>query len=113
MAKATKPTEPTAGEIVAMKSADVDKATSGEHVKVFTVPAGPKPTEANGFSHEANKAAVVQYMLSQGMRPTGDVRVASIELHSNGQSWNITYAVPARPASELEASEDTRPEDDK
>lgn len=92
----------TEGQVVAMKSADVHTASSGEHLKVFTYPPGPKPTEANGVDHEANKATAVQYMLSQGMRPTGEARVKSIKQHPNGISWNVTIAVPARPTSEVE-----------
>lgn len=92
----------TDGEVIARKSADVHKSSSDEHVKVFVIPPGPKPTEANGFSHEANKAAVIQYMLNQGMRPTGEVRLVSTKKHDNGVSWVLTYAVPAKPTAEVE-----------
>lgn len=91
----------TPGQIVARKSADVHKSSSNEHVKEFVLPPGPKPTPANGYSHEANMAATVQYMISQGMRPAGDVRHVSTKQHPNGVSWVLTYAVPAIPA-ELE-----------
>ena len=95
------PRAQTPGEVVAAKSADVHKKSSNEHVKVFVLPPGPKPTEANGYSHEANKATTIQYMLSQGMRPTGDVRLVSIKQHANGVSWELTYAVPAVPTTEV------------
>jgi hypothetical protein len=92
----------TPGQIIAAKSADVHKASSNEHVKVFVLPPGPKPTPENGYSHEANKAATIQYMLSQGMRPTGDVRHVSTKQHDNGVSWVLTYAVPAVPTGDVE-----------
>ena len=92
--------ELTPAEIVARKSADVHKASSNEHVKVFVLPPGPKPTPANGYSHEANMAATLQYMISQGMRPAGDVRHVSTKQHENGISWVLTYAVPAIPAED-------------
>lgn len=87
----------TNAQIVAAKSADVDKAESNRHVKVFVLPPGPKPTPANGYDHEANKAATVQYMLSQGMRPVGEVRHVSTKQHRNGASWVLTYDVEAVP----------------
>jgi hypothetical protein len=95
----------TAGEIVARKSADVDKASSDEHVKVFVVfSPGTKPSEQNGYSHEANKAATRSYMISQGLRPTGDVRLVSIKEHATGKGdvWDVTYAVGAVPAEDYE-----------
>lgn len=91
---------PTAGQIVARKSADVHTESSNEHVKVFVLPPGPKPTPDNGYSHEANKAATLQYMISQGLRPAGDVRHVSTKQHDNGVSWVLTYAVPAIPAED-------------
>lgn len=95
--------ERSADEIVALKSADVEKTSSAEHVKVFVVLSpGAKPSEANGYAHEANKAATRQYMISQGLRPTGDVRLVSIKEHRNGKGdvWDVTYAVPAVPAED-------------
>ena len=82
--------------IIARRSADIHTKTAknGEHVKVFVLPPGPKPTEKNGYDHAANEAATRQYAISQGMRPVGDVRLVSIEQHENGVSWNLTYAVP-------------------
>lgn len=97
--------ELTPNEIVAQKSADVDKASSSEHVKVFVVYSpGAEPSEKNGYAHEANKAATRQYMISQGLRPTGDVRLVSIKEHRNGKGnvWDVTYAVPAIPAEDYE-----------
>lgn len=94
--------ELTPGQVVALKSADVHKASSNEHVKVFVLPPGPKPIEKNGYSHEANKAATIQYMINQGMRPTGDVRLVSVKQHANGVSWELTYAVPAIPTADVD-----------
>lgn len=83
-------------QIIARRSADIeaDSAKDSEHVKVFVLPPGPKPIEANGYDHEANKAATRQYAISQGMRPAGDVRLVSIKQHKNKVSWVLTYAVP-------------------
>lgn len=88
-------------EIIARRSADVHKSAATEHVKIFTLPPGPKPTEANGYDHEANKAATRQYAISQGMRPTGDVRLVSTKQHPNGVSWNLTYSVPVAVAEKI------------
>lgn len=95
----------TDAEIIARRSADIDaeEAKDNEHVKVFVLPPGPKPTEANGYDHEANKAATRQYAISQGMRPTGDVRLVSIKQHQNRVSWVLTYAVPVAVAEKIEA----------
>lgn len=89
----------TDGEVVALKSADVHAESSERHVKVFVLPPGPKPTPQNGYDHEANKAAVIQYMISQGLRPTGDVRHVSTKQHDNGVSWVLTYDVAAIPTA--------------
>lgn len=96
----------TDGEIVAARSADTDEISTDEHVKVFVLPPGDKPTEANGFSHEANYAAVRQYAMSQGLRPTGDVRHVSTKPYGPGKlSWAITYAVTAVPAERFDFAE--------
>lgn len=87
------------GEIIANRSADIHtkKAAGNRHVKVFVLPPGPKPTEENGYDHSANKAATIQYAISQGMRPTEKgvdaVELDSIEPHANGISWVLTYSV--------------------
>lgn len=85
--------------IIAERSADIDAETATEHRKVFVLPPGPKPTEANGFDHRANYAATRQYAIQQGLRPTGDVRLVSTKPFGPGDaSWALTYAVPAVPA---------------
>lgn len=88
-------------EIVARRTIDTDEPTLGEHVKVFVL-AGAKPTEANDYDHEPNKAATRQYAISQGMRPTGDVKVKSIKRNRDGVAWDVTYAVPVAVGDDLE-----------
>ncbi|MGL4176101.1 MAG: hypothetical protein ACRCSN_08475 [Dermatophilaceae bacterium] len=88
-------------EIIAQRSSDIDadRAPRNQHLKVIVYPPGPEPTEENGYSHEADFAAVRQYMTSQGLRPTGDVRVKSIKPYGpGGLSWAVTYAVNAQSA---------------
>jgi hypothetical protein len=90
----------TPDEVVAARSADVSAKSSSDHIKVFVLPPGPKPIESNGYDHEANKAATLQYMLSLGLRPTGEVEHVSTKQHANGVSWELTYKVPAQPAED-------------
>lgn len=85
-------------EVIAQRSPDIEAEAANEHVKVFVIEPGPKPTEENGYSHEANIAAARQYMISQGLRPDGEARVVSVEPYGPGDlSWAITYAIPAVP----------------
>lgn len=90
-------------EIIARRSADIhaEEAKGNEHVKLFVLPPGVKPTGANGYDHSANKAATRQYAISQGLRPIGDVRLVSIKQHANGISWVLTYAVPVAVAERI------------
>lgn len=90
-------------EIIARRSADIHtKAAKGhKHVKVFVLPPGPKPIEANGYDHAANKAATRQYAISQGMRPVGDVELDSVLQHANGISWALTYSVEVAVAEKI------------
>jgi hypothetical protein len=100
----------TDAETTALKSTDVEASTSERHVKVFVLPAGPKPTEENGFSHEANKAATVQYMLGVGLRPTGEVELDSITEQKtvDGRSigWELAYSVASQDASKYDPETD-------
>lgn len=95
------------GEIIANRSADIHtkKAAGNRHVKVFVLPPGPKPIEENGYDHAANKAAVIQYAISQGMRPVergiDAVELDSIEPHDNGISWVLTYSVEVEVAEAI------------
>lgn len=88
-------------EIVARRTIDTDEPAIGEHVKVFVL-GGPKPTEAGGYDHGPNKAATRQYAISQGMRPTGDVKVKSIKRNRDGVAWDVTYTVPVAVDDEIE-----------
>jgi len=95
-------------EIIARRSADIDatRASNNEHRKVFVLPPGPKPTEKNGYDHRANMAATRQYAISQGMRPTDDVRhVSTAAFGPGGKSWALTYAVPVQPVEKIEGDE--------
>jgi hypothetical protein len=47
--------------------------------------------------HAANKDAVRQFLINQGLRPTGDVSV-STKAHPDGVSIILTYKVAATPA---------------
>lgn len=99
--------KPTDGEIIASKSADVDAKSTTTHEKVFVVALPVKPTEANGFDHAANKAATIQYALSAGLRPTGDVMLKSTEKNQHGGSvWDLTYAVPVQLATDYDPETD-------
>jgi hypothetical protein len=90
-------------QIVAAKSADVHEESSDRHVKVFVIASMLEPTEANGYSHEANMAAVRQYMLDAGLHPTSDVVLDSIEKNAaGGNVWDVTYSVPAKPAGDTD-----------
>jgi hypothetical protein len=98
------PTE-TDAQVIARRSADIkaDAATNDEHIKIFVLPPGPKPTEKSGYAHEANYAATRQYAISQGLRPTGDVRLVSITPFGPGKlSWACKYAVPVIPAERVD-----------
>lgn len=95
----------TDGEFIALKTADTDKDSSDSFVKVYVIPAGPKPTEENGFSHEANKAATRQFAILSGLRPTGDVSLSSTKEQKRGDlsvGWELTYTVPVQPASKYD-----------
>jgi hypothetical protein len=91
-------------QIIAERSADIsaETAKNNEHRKVFVLPPGPKPTEANGYDHRANYAATREYAIQQGLRPTGDVRLVSCtKFGPGGVSWALTYAVPVLPAERV------------
>lgn len=95
----------TDGEFIALKTTDTDKDSSDSFVKVFVLSAGPEPTESNGFSHEANKAATRQFALQSGLRPTGEVALSSTTEQKRGDlsiGWELTYTVPVQPASKYD-----------
>ena len=94
---------------VAARSADMDEP-SMTHERIFVL--GPNPyspnknpyTEAGGFDHEPNKAAVRQHAIGSGLWPTGDVAFKSAKKHADGVSWALTYSVPVVPAADAEGS---------
>lgn len=99
----------TDGQLVEARTADTTatvaatKVPNSEHVKVFVIPGdGAKPTAAN-YDHDANIAATRQYMVSNGLRPTGDVTFKGAEAFGpGGKSWALTYAAPAVPAERFD-----------
>lgn len=95
------------GTLVEQRTADTHETKNargvddGEHVKVFVIPPGNKP--GSDYDHDANIAATRQYMISQGLRPTGDVRFVGSEPFGPGlKSWALTYAVTAVPAERFD-----------
>lgn len=87
---------------VAARSADMD-TPSLTHEKQFVLGPGvggkSNPyTEANGYDHEANKAATRQYAIDSGLWPTNDVAFKSAKRHPDGASWILTYTVNVIPA---------------
>lgn len=81
-------------QIIARRTTDISKDSADEHVKIFVIGPCDKPTEANGYDHEPNKAATRQYAISQGMRPLGDVRLVSTKKHEGTTNvWDLTYAL--------------------
>jgi hypothetical protein len=99
----------TDGELVEARTADTSatkvaaKVPDEQHVKVFVIPGDePKPTASN-YDHDPNIAATRQYMMSQGLRPMGDVVFKGAEpFGPGGKSWALTYAVPAVPAERFD-----------
>lgn len=92
----------TDAQLVAERTADTDKAATSKHVKVFVVPPGNKP--GKDYDHEPNIAATRQYMISQGLRPTGEVVYKGAEPHLGREAmgWDLTYEVPAVPAERFD-----------
>lgn len=89
---------------VAARSADVDEVKTEVHRKEFVHGPG-KYTVASGFSHEANIAAVRQYLINSGLRPVGEVEHVSTKTHEDGISKVLAYEVEAVPAHLAEAYE--------
>lgn len=97
------------GEIVEARTADThatkaaDKVPDDEHVKVFVIPGDERKPTADNYDHEPNIAATRQYMMSQGLRPTGEVVFKGAEpFGPGGKSWALTYAAPAVPAERFD-----------
>lgn len=97
------------GDIVEARTADThetkaaEKVPDDEHVKVFVIPGDEHKPTADNYDHEPNIAATRQYMMSQGLRPTGEVVFKGAEpFGPGGKSWGLTYAVPAVPAERFD-----------
>lgn len=93
-------------EIIARRSADISAKESDVYRKVYILPPGPKPTEANGYDHAANKAATREFAIQSGLYPTGDTKLDSIKQHPNKVSWVLTYSLPVTPAERFEGISD-------
>lgn len=93
---------------VAARSTDVDEVETSVHRKEFVHGPGVY-TVASGFSHEANIAAVRQYLINSGLRPVGDVKYVSTTKHPDGVSKVLAYEVEAVPAHLAEAYEVAHP----
>lgn len=83
---------------IAERSADVEKASSTVHEKVFVVPKADYDLDADGI-HERNIVAVRQYMVNNGIRPDAKVTFAGEEDWWDGVSVALRYTVDAVPAS--------------
>lgn len=93
---------------VAARSADVDEVKTETHRKEFVHGPGVY-TVASGFSHEANIAAVRQYLINSGLRPVTEVKHVSTTKHPDGVSKVLAYEVEAVPAHLAEAYEVAHP----
>lgn len=100
--------EASADTETAARSADVDEVSTETHRKEFVHGPGVY-TVASGFSHEANIAAVRQYLINSGLRPVGDVKHVSTRTHDDGVSKVLAYEVEAIPAHLAEAYEVAHP----
>ena len=96
------------GVEVAERSADVDKASSPAHEKVFVVLKREWAKADQDAIHEANIAAVRQYMVDNGLRTDQDVTfVGEEEVAHEGplptnpydESVGLRYRVTAVPAA--------------
>jgi len=81
---------------IAARSADVEDHESTRHVKIFVL--APGIFDGRRFDHDANFAATRQYMISQGLRPVGDVVFNGKSVNVDGVSINLVYSVEATPA---------------
>lgn len=85
---------------VAERSADVDKESTGTHVKDFVTTRAQWGTADHGEQHKANINAVRQYMLANGLRPDADVTFEGEHDHPwDPKSLVLRYEVSAVPAA--------------
>lgn len=82
---------------IAGRSTDVDQRTSSKHRKVFRVFHGKDVFDRDLFDHAPNFNATRQFMLDNGLRPVGDVTLASVE-DFDAMNVDLTYEVEAIPA---------------
>lgn len=83
---------------IAERSQDESRPTAAAHRKVFVVLKSAWETTDREVAHLHNIEATRQYMIGQGLRPTGDGKHLSSEDHPDGKSLILTYEVPATPA---------------
>lgn len=100
------------GALVEARTADThatekaERVADDKHIKVFVIPGDSEKPTASNYDHEPNIAATRQYMMSQGLRPTGDVEFKGSEKFGpGGKSWALTYAVTAVPAERFDFTE--------
>lgn len=86
-----------AGVEVAERSADVAKAATRKHRKVFRIFTGAVDFVEAEFDHGPNFTAVRQYMANHGLRPLGDVSFVGAEKY-DARNTDLTYEVEAVPA---------------
>lgn len=89
-------------EIIALRTTDTDKTASSRYVKTFVHGPGPKPIPANGVDYAASEAAVREYAIQNGLRPTGAVRLDGIEQNRDGVAWDLTFSVAVIPTERAE-----------
>ena len=86
------------GVEIAERSQDVHKASTNMHRKDFVLLQREYGSNDKDEMHRANIEATRQYLISQGMRPTGDGKFAGEEDHPDGVSVILHYDVPVVPA---------------
>lgn len=91
---------------VAERSADVSKASTKLHRKVFRVFVGRGGTIDESFDHQPNFTATRQYMIDHGLRPLGDVSFVGQEPYDD-RNIDLTYQVEAIPAA-IDSTADIR-----
>jgi hypothetical protein len=81
---------------VADRSADQDDTPTLRHHKDFVIPA--RDYFPDGLDHTANIDATRQFLINEGLRPTGDVTFDGAEKHPDGYSMILHYSGPVIPA---------------
>lgn len=86
------------GVEVSERSADQPKPDTLTHRKEFVLTLDSWEHGDKKEMHRANVGAMRQYLISQGMRPTGDGKFVSSKKHPDGKSVSLFYEVPVVPA---------------